>query len=187
MLVEPHLASVDPASGPSPPFASPQEASKQVSLHFTNQVIHSLTNDRLTESSPFYLFGRQREYGEQLHKYLDNHAVHSVRRRDLGIDLEAIEKVSNRLEQISQSIVVIQDAPDRLIRLNVRNTFAREIWALTESRIPRPVCIAFTAAAGYRMKIRDIARQLVPSDVPGEHGDRYGVWRKEERRKLFGE
>ena len=95
--------------------------------------------------------------------------------------------MSNRLEQIGQSIVVIQDAPDRLIRLNVKNTCAREKWALTESRIPRPVCIAFTAAAGYRMKVRDTRNQLAPSDVPGEDADQYGVRRKEERRKVDGE
>ena len=88
--------------------------------------MHSLTNDRLTEFSPSYLFRRQRECGEQLHKYLGNHAVHCVRTRDLGIDLEAIEKVSNRLKQIFQSIVVIQDAPDRLICLNVTNMCTRE-------------------------------------------------------------
>ena len=95
--------------------------------------------------------------------------------------------MSNRLEQIGQSIVVIQDATDRLIRLNVRNTCARERWALTLSRIPRPVCIAFTAAVDYRMKVRDIAHHLVPSDVLGEDAGQYGVRRKEERRKVVGE
>ena len=88
--------------------------------------MHSLTNDRLTESSPLYLFGRQRECGEQLHKYLDNHAIHSFCTRDIGIDLKAIEKVSNRLKQISQSIIVTHDVPDHLICLNVTNMCTRE-------------------------------------------------------------
>ncbi len=79
------------------------------------EVINYLTDDGLTEVSRLHLFGRQRERGEQLHEYLDDHFVHTVRRRDLGIDLKAIEKVSNRLEQIDQRIIVINDALDRLI------------------------------------------------------------------------
>ena len=65
------------------------------------------------------LFGRQREGGEQLHEYLDNHLIHGFRGRDPGIDLKAIEEVSNRLEQIGQVAVVIYDALDRLMGLNV--------------------------------------------------------------------
>jgi len=94
--------------------------------------------------------------------------------------------VSNRLEQIGQSIVVTDDVPDRLIRLNVTNTCAREREELTVSRIPRPVCTAVTAAAGYRMRVRDIGHQLVPPNVPDEHGEQYGVRRKGERRIVNG-
>src|SRR6201990_977772 len=39
---------------------------------FISQVIASPIDDGLTKSSLLYLFGRQRECGEQLHKYLDN-------------------------------------------------------------------------------------------------------------------
>ena len=69
--------------------------------------MNSLTGDGLTKFSLLYLFRRQREYGEQLHEYLDNHLIHRFRGRDLGIDLEAIEEMSNRLKQISQCTVVI--------------------------------------------------------------------------------
>jgi hypothetical protein len=82
-------------------------------------VINSITNDRLTKFSLFCLFGRQRECREQFHEYLDNHLIHGFCGRDLGIDLEAIEEMSNRLEQIGQGTVVIYDTLDRLIRLNV--------------------------------------------------------------------
>ena len=54
-----------------------------------------LTSDRLTKFSLPCLFGRQRECGEQLNEYLDNHLIHGFCGRDLGIDLEAIEEVSN--------------------------------------------------------------------------------------------
>ena len=86
---------------------------------FLSQAISSLTDDGLTKFSLLYLFGRQRECGEQLHKYLDNHLIHGPCGRDLGINLEAIEEMSNRLEQIGQGTVVIYDALDRLIRLNI--------------------------------------------------------------------
>jgi len=82
-------------------------------------VIKFLTDDGLTKFSLLYLFGRQRECGEQLHENLDNHLIHGFCGRDLGINLEAIEEMPNRLEQIGQGTVVIYDALDRLIRLYV--------------------------------------------------------------------
>jgi hypothetical protein len=69
--------------------------------------MNSLTEDGLTKFSLPCLFGRRRECGEQLHEYLDNHFIHGFCGRDLGIDLEAIEEVPNRFEQISQGTVVI--------------------------------------------------------------------------------
>jgi hypothetical protein len=55
----------------------------------------SLTDDGLTKFSLLYFFGRQRKCGEQLHENLDNHLIHGFCGRDLGIDLEAIEEMSN--------------------------------------------------------------------------------------------
>ena len=55
----------------------------------------SLTDDGLTKLPLLCLFGRQRECVEQLHENLDNHIIHGFCGRDLGIDLEAIEEVSN--------------------------------------------------------------------------------------------
>jgi hypothetical protein len=74
---------------------------------FISPVINSLTDGGLTKFSLLDLFGRQRECGEQLHKNLYNHLIHGFCGRDLGIDLEAIEEVPNRLEQIGQCTVVI--------------------------------------------------------------------------------
>ena len=51
-----------------------------------------LTNDKLTKISFIYLFGRQGERGEQFHEYLDDHFIHSSRRREISIDLERIHK-----------------------------------------------------------------------------------------------
>jgi hypothetical protein len=87
----------------------------------TGQVTQYLAENGLTWFSLLDLFCHQRERGEQLHEYLDNHLSHSDRKADVGIDVEAIEKVFNRLEQISHCIVAFNDALDRLpvIRLDV--------------------------------------------------------------------
>jgi hypothetical protein len=95
---------------------------------FVSQVINSLADDLLTKFPPLCLFGGRRECGEQLHEYLDNHFIHGFCGRDLGVDLEAIEEMSNRLEQISQSTVVIYDALDRLIRLNVTKMRTQRLY-----------------------------------------------------------
>ena len=87
--------------------------------------MNPLSDDRLTKFSLLRLFGRQRECGEQLHEYLDNHLIHRFRGRDLGIDIEAIEEVPNRLEQIGQGTVVIYDARYRLICLNITKMSAQ--------------------------------------------------------------
>jgi hypothetical protein len=81
---------------------------------FTSQIINSPTEDGLTKFSLLCLFGCQRECVEKLHENLDNHLIHGFCGGDLGIDLEAIEEVPNRLEQIGQGTVVIYDALDRL-------------------------------------------------------------------------
>ena len=57
-----------------------------------------LTEDRLTWFSLLDMLCHQREGGEQLHKYLDNHLSQSDRMRDFGIDVEAIQKMFNQLE-----------------------------------------------------------------------------------------
>jgi hypothetical protein len=87
-------------------FFSPTSFRTSFSL-FISQVINSLTDDGLTKFSLLCLFGRRRECGEQLHENLDNHHIHGFCGRDLGIDLEAIEEVPNRFEQIGQCTVVI--------------------------------------------------------------------------------
>jgi hypothetical protein len=58
---------------------------------------------------------------KQLHKYLDDHLIHGFCGRNLGIDLEANGEVSNRFKQIGQGTVVVYDALDSLIGLNVTN------------------------------------------------------------------
>ena len=103
----PRPESIGPASEPSPPFSSRKQASRQVFLSFISQGINSFTDDGLTKFSLLRLFGRRRECGEQLYEDLDDHIIHGFCRRDLGIDLKAIEEVPNRLEQTGQGTVVI--------------------------------------------------------------------------------
>src|SRR6267154_1363049 len=94
---------------------------------FPPQPSQSLFDNRLTKFSLLCLFGRQRECGEQLHQYLDNHLIHGFCGRDLGVDLEAIEEMSDRLEQIGEGTVVIYDALHCLIRLNVTKMRAQRL------------------------------------------------------------
>jgi hypothetical protein len=90
-------------------------------------VVISLFNDGLTKFPLLYLFGRQRECGEQLEENLDYHLVHGFCGRNLGIYLEAIEEMSNGLEQICQGIVVIYDALDCLMRSSVIKMHAQRL------------------------------------------------------------
>ena len=103
---EPHPVSIGPASEPSLPFSSRQEASRQVFLSFISYVVNSLTGDGLTKFSLFRLFGCRRDCGEQLNEDFDDHLIHGFCGSDLGIYLEAIEEMSNGLEQIGQGTVV---------------------------------------------------------------------------------
>ena len=61
-------------------------------------MLNSLTDDGLTKFSLIRLFGRRREYGEQLDEDLDDDLIHGFCWRDLGIDLEAFQEVANGLE-----------------------------------------------------------------------------------------
>ena len=88
-------------------------------IHEPGDKLPQCASDGLTKFSLLRPFGRRRECGEQLHENLDNHLIHDFCGRDLGIDSEAIKEMPNRLEQIGQGAVVIIDAVDRLIRLNV--------------------------------------------------------------------
>ena len=109
-------------------FFSPTSFRTSFSFIYKSGNLNPLTDDRLTKFSLLYLFGRQRERREQLHENLDNHLIHGFCWRDLGIDLEAIEEVSNRFEQIGQGIVVIDDALDGLVRLNVTKMRAQRLY-----------------------------------------------------------
>ena len=82
-------------------------------------MIQYVTENELTWLSLFNLFCRQRKGREQLYEYLDHHLIHSNRRRDLGIDIESLQKVFDRLKQINQCIVAVNDALDPLIGLLV--------------------------------------------------------------------
>ena len=96
------------------------------------------------------MFGRQRKGGEKLDEYLDNHLGHSYCRGDLRIDVEAIQKVFDRLEQVGQRIVAISGTFDRLIGLDVTKMRVQGLKkAQTESRRARPVCIAVTGGKCY--------------------------------------
>ena len=92
---EPRPVSTGPASEPSLPFSSLQQASRRVFLSSISHIINSLTGDGLTKLSLLHLFGRRRDCGEQLHEDFDDHLIHGFCGRNLGIYLEAIEEMSN--------------------------------------------------------------------------------------------
>jgi len=60
------------------------------------------------------LFGRECEGGEQLHQYLHNNLSHSFHRRDIGVDVEALQDVFYGFEQLDNRIQVGADALERL-------------------------------------------------------------------------
>jgi hypothetical protein len=60
-----------------------------------------VSKDELTLSSMLDLVGRECEGGEQLHHYLHDYPSHSGCRRDLGVDIETIQKAFYRLEQFN--------------------------------------------------------------------------------------
>jgi hypothetical protein len=81
--------------------------------------MNSLTDDKLTKFSLLYLFGRCRECREQLRENLDNQFSHGFCGGNLGIDLQAIKKTSNRFEKIGQGTEVIYGTLGCLIRFNI--------------------------------------------------------------------
>jgi len=57
----------------------------------------------------FDLFGHEGEGGEQLHQYLHDYLSHSFRRRDLGVNFEALQEAFYGLEQFDDSVQVGAD------------------------------------------------------------------------------
>ena len=68
----------------------------------------------------FNLFAHKCEDAEQLHQCLDKHLGHGDCRRDLGIDIEVIEKMFDRHEQINESIVTGTNDLGHLTHTDVR-------------------------------------------------------------------
>ena len=64
------------------------------------------SDDGLTWSSLHDMFCRKSQCGEQLHHYLQYYLSHGRCRRDLGVDVEAFQKVFYGLEHIHKSIKV---------------------------------------------------------------------------------
>jgi hypothetical protein len=122
----------------------------------SSQVALYLTKDGLTRFTLLDLFGNQREGRQKLHKYLDDYLSHSDCRRDPGIDVEAIQKIFDRLKQIDQGIIAVNGTLDRLIRDVTKMRTCERKKAHTENRIARPVCIAATGGKCYRMTVRDV-------------------------------
>ena len=79
-----------------------------------------INKDELTWSSLPNLVCHDREGGEQLHHYLHNYLRHSGCRRDLGVNVETIQKAFYRLKQFNDRFQVGNDALERLRYLNVR-------------------------------------------------------------------
>ena len=81
-------------------------------------MIHSAkchtSQDELTKSTLLNLFGRKGEGGEQLHYYLHQNVIQSLRKRDLGIDTESAEELVEGGEQIYKCVVTRTNVFDRL-------------------------------------------------------------------------
>jgi hypothetical protein len=83
------------------------------------QVRQYLSKNGLTKSPLPNLFGCQCDGGEQPHQYTDNYLSHSDRGGELGIDVEANQKVYDQLNNTNKCIVTGGDTICRLIQLNV--------------------------------------------------------------------
>ena len=68
----------------------------------------------------FNLFGHKCEDAEQLHQFPDKHLGHGNCRRELDIDIEVMEKMSDQNEQINESIVTGTNDLGHLTHTDVR-------------------------------------------------------------------
>jgi hypothetical protein len=67
------------------------------------------------------------ESGKKLHQYLDYHLVQGRRRRDLGINVETLEEVFDRFEQLEKPIMAVAPALGSLVHTNVTIIHMREL------------------------------------------------------------
>ena len=118
---------------------------------------------KLTRFLLLDLFGSQREGGEQLNEYLDDHLSHRDCRRDLCIDLEAPQKVFDRLEQVHQRIVAVFDALDRLIdRFRCQEDARLETKVRHTRRIGhRGLCLLPPQGGNSIRKLRILSTELI--------------------------
>ena len=78
--------------------------------------------DGLTGEFLLDLLGDQSDGGEQFHHDFDEYLSHGSCWGDFGIDVETIEEVFYRLEQVDERVVAGIDVFDRLINLYVTKT-----------------------------------------------------------------
>ena len=78
-----------------------------------------MSEDRLTRSPLFELFGSQGERGKQLHNNIEHYVIHCERRRDPRKYIETLEEVFHGLEQVDERDMVGIKAVGRLVYLGV--------------------------------------------------------------------
>jgi hypothetical protein len=88
--------------------------------------------------------------------------------RHLRIDLQPIEEVLDRLEQLEERIQARANFLDRLIRLDDTTVHTSELRKVrTASRIAKPVNIVFAGGNSYQKSVRDENTSIDPCCVPG--------------------
>ena len=138
-------------------------------------ILHSdqwhIDGDTLTRSLLLDLFRHQGERGNHFHHDFHDHLGHSCRQRNSGINIEAIDEVFYRFEQLDESIIAGADVLDRLTHLHVTRTYTWEIKKdHTARRMANAANMAFAGGNGCEYSIRTLEHLLdtFSSDVPAQ-------------------
>jgi hypothetical protein len=124
-----------------------------------------MSKDTLTWSVLIYLFRHQGEDGKQLHHYFYDGLGHRPRRRDCGINIEAVDEMFDRFEQFDKRVITGADVLDRLMCLHVTRMYMPEISKdHTKIRMAKAENIAFADGKGCRINHQRYVLST-PSDV----------------------
>ena len=105
---------------------------------------------KLTRSSLSYLLCSDSENIQYFNHYLNNDVRHRRRWWNLGICLQAFEKVLDPFEDVDQGILYCTDILSRLLRLNVKLELQRDKDKIsTWRRTPAPAKITVAGEKTY--------------------------------------
>jgi len=109
--------------------------------------------DALTRALLFDLFRHQSKGRNEFHHNFHEDLGHGSRRGHPGINIEPVDEVFNRFEQVDDRIVTGADVLDGLTHVHVSRMDTWEITkGRTERRMAKPANMAFAGGNGCRVK-----------------------------------